>query len=196
MPTNVSRKTRVTLGVTLLAASAAGVLWLNHRCVPKRFGTVVEGRLYRSGEITPHELEYLAREYGLRTVLSLLKHSMPESIPERQTARRLGLRWVNVPLPGNGASTPAERDKIKSVLFDHDAAPLLVHCAAGVNRTGLAVGLYRIHQQGWTLADVLSEMREYDFEDLPRHQNLREALAAEWQLANRGREALLGFAEP
>ena len=149
--------------------------------MPKRFGVVEPGRLYRCGEISPAQLEHLAAEYHLRTVLSLLAPDAPESVAERQAAERLGLRWVNVPLPGNGASTAEERTRIKAVLFDLDAGPTLVHCAAGTNRTGLAVGMYRLHRHGWTLEQVLAEMRDFGFEDLPKHENLRQALEAEWQ---------------
>ena len=181
MPTQ--RRRRVLLALAVLAGAGTAVLWLWWPGAPKRFAVVEPGRLYRCGDITPRQLEHLARTHPLRTVLSLLDPDVPESIAERAAAKRLGLHWVNVPLPGNGASTPAQRERIKAVLFDPNAAPILVHCAAGTNRTGLAVGMYRLHEQGWTVEQVLSEMRRFGFEDLPRHQNLREALAAEWQAA-------------
>jgi len=145
---------------------------------PKRFAQVDEG-VFRSGELTPATLEREAREHGLRTVVSLLNPEAPESVAEQAAARRLGLRWINVPLRGNGASTPEDREQIKAALFDPANRPLLVHCAAGVNRTGLAVGMYRLHQQGWTLEQVMAEMRAFDFEDEPHHENLRAALQAE-----------------
>jgi protein-tyrosine phosphatase len=118
-------------------------------------------------------------------VLSLLDANAPETIAERAAAEKLGLRWINVPLPGNGASTPEQRERIKQVLFDDSPSGLLVHCAAGTNRTGLAVGMYRMHRQGWTLDQVRAEMRRFDFEDEPHHENLRQALVAEAALANR-----------
>jgi len=173
----------IGVGLALLGVAALGVgaarLWREHFGLPKRFGVVEAGRLYRCGEVTPGQLERVAREYRVRTVLSLLDPAVPESVAERQAAERLGLRWVNVRLPGDGASTPEQREQVKAVLLDEAAAPLLVHCAAGVNRTGLAVGMYRLHRQGWTIEQVLEEMRSYDFEDLPKHQALRAALAAE-----------------
>jgi len=73
------------------------------------------------------------------------------------------------------------------VLLDPALRPILVHCAAGVNRTGLAIGMYRLHVEGWTLEQVLEEMRHFGFEDLPKHENLRNALAAEAELARRAR---------
>jgi protein tyrosine phosphatase (PTP) superfamily phosphohydrolase (DUF442 family) len=190
------RKTRIALALVLCIACGAALLWLPQHGEPKRFGVVEAGRLYRCGDITPHQLECVTRKYGVRTVLSLLNPDVPESVAEREAAERLGVRWVNVALPGNGASTPAEREQIRAVLFDPEAWPILVHCAAGTNRTGLAVGMYRLHRQGWTLEQVLREMREYGFEDLPRHQSLREALGSEWRAARSDREPVTPAVPP
>jgi len=185
---------RKRLGIPLLvalavAAASAAVWWQLAQRLPKRFAAVVEGRLYRSGQISPAQLERLARDHGIRTVISLLAREAPESVAERRTAEWLGIAWHCIPLPGNGASTPAERAQVKTLLFDPDAGSTLVHCAAGVNRTGLAVGMYRLHIQGWTLEQVLEEMRAFGFEDRAHHANLRDALAAEAALAQEKREA-------
>jgi len=178
-----NRKIRTGIVLGLLVVAAAAAYWAFWRSqTPKRFGVVVPGRLYRSGEITPREMVHVAREFGVRTVLSLLNPAVPESGVERAAAEALGLRWVNVPLPGDGASTAAQREQIKAILFNEHLEPLLVHCAAGANRTGLSIGMYRIHRQGWPLDQVLAEMREYGFEDLPKHENLRQALKMEWRI--------------
>ena len=161
--------------------------WMYAHPTPKRFAEVVPGRLYRCGDISPHELEYVVGTTGIKTVLSLLNPEVQESIAEKAAAIRLGLRWENVPLPGDGASTPEDRERIKQVLFDPAAAPLLVHCSAGTNRTGLTIGMYRIYEDGWTVDQVLEEMRRFDFEDLPKHENLRAALRTEWAIAQSNR---------
>lgn len=162
-------------------AAVATMVWLNLDPLPKRFGVVVPGRLYRCGDLSPDEMARVTEEYKPRVVLSLLDPEAPETKRERAAAEQLGLRWENVPLRGDGSSTPEDRERIKEVLLDPDAAPLLVHCAAGANRTGLAIGLYRIREQGWTPEQVLAEMREYGFEDLSKHENLRQALRDEWR---------------
>jgi len=169
----------------LLVAAVAFVSCRARSAYPKRFAAVVPGRLYRSGAVTPEQLKRLTRELHLRTVVSLLNPAAEVTRAERRAAERLGLRWINIPLPGNGASTAAQRERIKAALFDPDNAPLLVHCAAGTNRTGLAVALYRLHRQGWTLEQVLEEMKRFGFEDEPHHQDLRDALAAEAERARR-----------
>jgi len=175
---------RVWLIAVAALTFAFGFAWVQSIVLPKRFAVVVDGRLYRSGTVTAAHLENLSNGYGVRTVLSLLNAEAPETIAERAAAEALGLRWINVPLPGNGASTREERERIKQVLFDDSLGGLLVHCAAGTNRTGLAVGMYRLHRGGWTVDQVLSEMRRFDFEDEPHHENLRQALVAEAVLAN------------
>ena len=120
-------------------------------------------------------------------MISLLNPDAPESIAEREAAERLGLRWHNIPLRGNGASTPADRDRIRQLLSAPPAEPTLVHCAAGTNRTGLAIGMYRIRHDGWTVEQVIDEMLRFDFENGTHHANLRDALAGEAELARDGK---------
>lgn len=173
----------VLAAVLAVAAAAAGWVGWTQFGPPKRFAVVEAGRLYRCGEITPRQLERVAHEHGIRTVLSMLDPAHPDSVAERAEAERLGLRWLNVPLKGDGSSNDADRDQIRAILLDSQNAPLLVHCAAGANRTGLACGMYRIHADGWTVEQVLTEMRTHGFDDLPKHENLRAALRAEAELA-------------
>jgi protein tyrosine/serine phosphatase len=182
-------KQRIGLALGLMAAAAVvgvGAWWQSTR-LPRRFAPVVDGRLYRSGRVSPAQLERLQRQYGIRRVISLLDADDQATLAEQQAADRLGIEWHNIPLTGDGASTAAERDQLRQLLADPDAPPTLVHCAAGVNRTGLAIGLYRLHCQHWKLEQVLAEMRAFGFEDLPRHENLRQALAAEAEAATAAR---------
>jgi len=177
------RRTIVIIVALAAALTGGGWAWRQAFGPPKRFGGVESGRLYRCGEITPRQLERVARTHGIRAVLSLLDPDDPESVAERETAERLGLRWLNVRLSGDGSSTETDRDRIRELILDAQNAPLLVHCAAGANRTGLACGMYRIHADGWSVERVLDEMRDYGFDDLAKHENLRAALRAEAEIA-------------
>jgi len=179
----VRRVTTILLAIVAASSAGGALLWWHAGQWPRRFAIVDAGRLYRSGEVTPQHLARLHHEYGIRRVISLLDPTAAVTCAEREAAQTLGLEWHNVPLPGDGASTPRQRDLLRTLLVQPDSPPTLVHCAAGVNRTGLAVGMYRLHCQGWSLAQVMAELRANDFEDLPKHQNLRDALQAEAQLA-------------
>lgn len=184
-PQRAPSNTPIRIGLILILVGVIGfTIYRYPQLYPKRFGIVTEGQMFRCGDITPGQLKRVTDEYGIRTVLSLLNPDVPVSQAERAAADALGLRWENVPLRGNGASTRADRDRIRAILLDNEARPLLVHCSAGVNRTGLAVGMYRLHVEHWTLDQTLKELRSTDFEDLGTHQNLLDALGEEARLAN------------
>lgn len=178
MNTPISRRSIAALAIAgLLVVFLAGAELVNSLTrYPKRFGEVVPGRLYRSGEISSAQLETLKQERGLQRVICFLNPDVPETQAERTAAEQLGILWENVPLPGNGASAPDDRRRILELLRDTSAGPTLVHCAAGSSRTGLAVGLYRIVEQGWPLEKTMNELRVFGFEDGPNHENLRAAL--------------------
>lgn len=181
-----SARLALALGLVSLIGSlmlAAWIAWPGR--VAKRFGVVEAGALYRSGLVTPGQLARLQRAHGVRRVVSFLDPRAAESVAERRACRALGLTYENVPLRGNGASSAADRERILALVSDGSAGPTLLHCAAGSNRTGLAVGLYRITQQGWSLELVFEELREYGFENGEQHENLRRAL----EEAARGPEA-------
>ena len=180
MTASTTRRLRIAVVLAaVFALVAGGALWWRATLWPRRFAPVVAGHLYRSGEVTPAQLDRLVRDYGIRRVVSLLDASAPVTVAERAAAARLGLEWHNIPLPGDGASTPAERRQILALLSDPNAPPTLVHCAAGTHRTGLAVGLYRLRCQHWPLEQVLAELKQFGFNNLPKHENLRQALVAE-----------------
>lgn len=176
------RRRNVLIGATLVVliggAGVGAYVW--EQRWPKRFAEVVPQRLYRSGDVTPAQLARVHEQYHIGRVLCMLNPADPDATDEiaaeQAMAERLGIEWINIPLRGNGASTPADRERIVEIVTDEDAPPTLVHCSAGVNRTGLAVGLYRIHVEGWTYEQVLAELRANDFDDLPKHENMRTAL--------------------
>lgn len=180
---------RWAAALLLAAGLAAGGLWWRAERVPKRFDVVEAGRLYRSGEVSVRQLRWVRETHGVRTVLCLLDPNDPDTQREQRAAEALGMTWLNVPLRGNGASTPEARERIRALVLDPNQGPMLVHCAAGTNRTGLAVGMYRLHHDGWALEDVLKEMRDYDFEAEEKHRNLLEALAEEAALAKEARSS-------
>lgn len=182
-----SRATTILLiGVILVASglSLSRVDWSFLR-EPKRFAEVVPHQLYRSGEVSPAQLAYLKQKYNIRTVICLLDDQSPQTQAEHDAAMQLGLNFFNVPLRGNGASTADDREQLKTLMFGYAERPILVHCAAGTNRTGLAVGMWRLYEQGWPLERVVAEMKDFDFEDGPNHEDLRTALATEAEQAQR-----------
>src|SRR5262249_35588956 len=96
--------------------------------------------------------------YGIRTLVSF---QLPgEGVEtERAIARRLGVDFLNLPMPGDGFGKESQfREELKAT-DDPDRRPVLVHCARGTGRTGACVAVCGCERDGWTVADVAAEMR-------------------------------------
>lgn len=125
-----------------------------------RFRQVNEN-LYRGGYPRPDDLAML-RDLGVRTVVSLMNEK-ERVVAERKAAQALGLKFLNFPI--NVASYPS-RAKLRAILTEVYRAenfPVYVHCAAGKDRTGLVMGLYRVYQDGWDPYDAWDEMVDIGF---------------------------------
>jgi protein tyrosine/serine phosphatase len=44
--------------------------------------------------------------------------------------------------------------------------PVLVHCFAGVHRTGAYCAIYRMEYEGWSNAEAIAEMRRCGYDDV------------------------------
>lgn len=181
MAFNPARFTRNA--VVVVATIALGVLvwdkWIDPNVFPKRFGVVVDGEIYRSGELTPAATAKVVREHGIRTIVDLGAHELGsvEEHREADTADALGVDRVRFGLFGDGRGDPNRYVAALEIMRDPARQPVLVHCAAGSERTGCAVALYRVHEQGWDLDRAYAETLNYDH-DTRDNPHLREMLDA------------------
>ena len=113
--------------------------------------------LYRGGIPGQDGIAYLAK-IGVKTILDM-ETTDSEISSELESAAASGLVVMSVQLPPL-ALRPTHRrmDEVIAVLKDPSNYPLFVHCRHGQDRTGVAVGLYRVYVQGWTPADAYKEM--------------------------------------
>jgi hypothetical protein len=140
--------------------------------VPKNFGVVEEGAVYRSGELTTAALTKVVREHNIRTVIDFgaHDHDPDDERREQQAAEILGVDRHVLNLYGDGTGDPNRYAEALRIMTDPEAQPVLIHCAAGAQRTGCATALYRSLVQGWNDDRALAESTEYkhDPDDNPR----------------------------
>ena len=144
----------------IAAALAAWLVVLDRqgRLVWDHWDEVKRGILYRSGQLTSTQLTRAVERHKIRTVINL-QWPGEEMVEERDLAARLGVDFVNLPMPGDGYGEEWEFREILKILDDPKRRPVLVHCARGTCRTGAAVGIYRFERDGWALEDVANEMK-------------------------------------
>ena len=137
---------------------------------------VKEGVLLRSGQLSLAGLERVIHDYGVRTVVSLRDSydnpgTNPPDATEEKFCRNLDLKYVRIP-PRQwwSADGPAPADQgvraFLEVMDDPANYPVLVHCFAGVHRTGAHVAVYRMEYEHWTNAQAIAEVRAFGYVNL------------------------------
>ena len=174
------RNAVVIVGLVALAA----VLWVNvmsPTLFPKNFGVVEQGRLYRAGDLTPAAFEKVVARHGVRTVVDLGAHhpGSPGEQREIETLDHLGVERVSLRLFGDARGDPNNYVHALRVMTDPQRGPVLVHCAAGAQRTGAAIAFYRMLVEGTSLDEAMLEAQRYrhDPEDNPHLRAMLETWA-------------------
>lgn len=138
---------------------------LRDRLVPKKFGVVEAGKIFRSGQLHRALVRETLAKNRIQVVVDLT-HDDPDNINQRaeQAAiRDLGLQGLRFPMNGNGTGEIEQVAGAVAALAkaEHEGKPVLVHCAAGAQRTGCVVATYRLLVKGDSPTDVLKEMEQY-----------------------------------
>jgi tyrosine-protein phosphatase SIW14 len=131
---------------------------------------VHDGKLYRSGQLPPKTFEKVVRELGIGTVISFRDTKDHTGVHEDQAEADFcaanGVAFHRLPpadwTPVNGV-IPGERTVVDFLRIMDDPRtqkrPVLVHCFAGIHRTGTHCAVYRMEYDGWTAAEAIAEMR-------------------------------------
>jgi protein tyrosine/serine phosphatase len=159
---------RVTGGFLVLVGVCGLPFWYKAaRSVEYRNLRVVEpGVLYRSGQLTPAGFDRVFREQGIRTVVALREAGRDDDDKtEMALCERYGIAHVRMPqadwIPDGTGVSPGDRNvqRFIQLLADPDTKfPILVHCFAGIHRTGPYCAVYRMEKQNWTPDEALAEV--------------------------------------
>jgi hypothetical protein len=105
--------------------------------------TVDPHRVYRSAELTGRNLDDVLAADHIRTVLNLRGGDSRNAWyrSERAECDRYHANHVDITLSARHLPDPAKLDAVMQT-FDSAPYPILVHCQAGADRTGLVSTLY------------------------------------------------------
>jgi protein tyrosine/serine phosphatase len=167
----MARRWQVVLGLTAAAVvAAAPLVYSSHRTSYSRnFRVVEEGVLYRSGQLSPAGLDRIIRERGIKTVVSLRAPGRSDSWEERfcmdrgLTHRRIEPQKWGEDEKGDVPADAVVKEFLK-VMEDRANYPVLVHCFAGIHRTGTMCAIFRMKYHGWPAERAINEMHQCGFE--------------------------------
>jgi tyrosine-protein phosphatase SIW14 len=144
----------------------------------KRLREVAAGKFYRSGCMTVPGFRQAIERHGIRTVINLMDEwSDPElyqayvgggRLKESELCKELKVKYVFLPVDTvRRADVPARRpeaiDKFLEIMDNPANHPVLLHCKAGLHRTGCLAAVYRMEYDGWTPAEALRELKRMGF---------------------------------
>lgn len=165
-----ARATRVAF-ITLAVAALGAWLWhdvIKYRVTAKRFGVVVPGRVYRSGQISKWMIGPTLDKYAITTVVDLQGRDPNDRFQEKEieTVLGRGLELRRFPLGGDGTGdVRMYADAIQVIAgCERTGRPVLVHCAAGTQRTGGVVACYRVLVRNESPQDAYEELKRYDWD--------------------------------
>jgi hypothetical protein len=138
---------RVGLPAVLLGAAVPASLLLRP-WLDGNVGIVDPGRVIRAAQPTT-ELTRLISDYRLASILNLRGGSQRDwwYAEEVRTAEARGVTFFDLPL--SATRRPGRRDLLLLIdVLSRCQYPLLIHCKAGADRTGLAAAVYLMMHRG------------------------------------------------
>ena len=147
------------LGISCMSVLVYCGIWDYNR--PENFDDVVPGAIYRSSLPTVRELDYLVKEYSIRSVVMLSGDVTPKYDRILKYIRENNLKLFHTPIGTSQAPTYTNVLEILEFVEATNNQPLLVHCAAGADRTGWMVMIYRFATCEWEWKDALDEFDNY-----------------------------------
>lgn len=118
-------------------------LYLGGLQLTGNFHTVIAHELYRSAQPSPTQIAAYAATYGIRSIVNLRGANPGKDWyeAERAMAQRLGIQHLDFAM---SAKRPLDDNRAAQLIALLRAVPkpVLIHCQAGADRTGLASALY------------------------------------------------------
>jgi hypothetical protein len=178
-----SRRSLVILAGALAAVALYfGVMALLQRAPRLSFEVVEKGRLLRTAQPRPGDLDRILATQGLGAIFSLRGGEEPEV---KQWAKEHGVIYLSTQMWADHPPTDGQIglffDIMRGAVIHHDRYqdvithrttigpkddfvypfPVLIHCEGGSDRTGVMVALFRMAFQGWGVKLAEQEMSDH-----------------------------------
>lgn len=160
-----ARLIAIVLGLLAIGFVLVQFSPLRNYFYPKQFRTIVDGKLFVSGQIYAGIFKKTLDEHHITRVISFTDDpGDPDDRAEIAICSATGISRVVYPLDGNGTGdihcyADALTEAMKTI--NGNGPTLLVHCHSGSERSGAFVAFYRLLVQHRPPDQVLAEMEAY-----------------------------------
>jgi len=109
------------------------------------FHPITRGEAYRSAILDRDELEHYVRNYNIKSIVNLLGKHPNESWyqEEMEVSADHNVRHYDLSLPATREPTEEDAQELVEI-YKTAPRPVLVHCKAGADRSGLAAAMWKV----------------------------------------------------
>lgn len=117
--------------------------YLGYVQLTDNFAPVVAGEVFRSAQLSRRSLQDYVHREGIRSIINLRGENAgkPWYDEEISAANELGIQHIDFRMSARRELDQSQVEQLIT-LMDEAPKPVLIHCKAGADRTGLASALY------------------------------------------------------
>ena len=109
------------------------------------FHAITDGEAYRSAQLNRDKLGYYIRRYNIRSILNLRGENPDSDWYREELTVSVGNRIKHYDIALSSTKGPDENE-IKQLMevFKNAPRPILIHCKAGADRSGLVAAMWKV----------------------------------------------------
>lgn len=136
-----------------------GILIAVRMATKNNFHELIPGEMYRSAQLSAGTLKNKVEKHGIKTVISLRRPKPDEGWyqDEKEAAMALGIAHHDIAMDLTFSPRIDHLLELRDLL-EEAPRPLLVHCRAGADRTGLAAIMAKLMDGSSTLESARSQV--------------------------------------
>ena len=122
---------------------------------PTNFSWLIHNRLAGSGMPTStSELDWVLKQ-GVKSIITMTEDPLPESWIK-------DVKYLHVPTEDLSAPDMEKIDQAVEFIYKgiRNNEPVMVHCAAGIGRTGTILACYLVKYQKMSISDAIEKVRK------------------------------------
>jgi protein tyrosine/serine phosphatase len=132
----------IIVSILLLLLTASFILYMEEQ---GNFHPITHGEAYRSAQLDRDELEYYIKKYNIKSILNLRgkNQDAPWYMEEKKVSANHNVQHYDVSLSVSHEPTEDDVRKLMEI-FKHAPRPILIHCQAGADRSGLVAAMWKV----------------------------------------------------